>query len=192
MITWKPCIAHWNERTLNTVSLVVLTLFLATGCAVPTGSTRDVSGGQGTQKSEWSRYQGAWFSIEFPDNFVVKPSLAAEENGLFDSVFFSTRDDGVSFYVLSPQWRRAASDTAFQPTQESRIEFTEQADDGLTKSSTLIRARDGSYERLIESFASPDQTVSWTFQFIYSNEELKEQYAPLYDRFKASLQQLTD
>ena len=111
---------------------------------------------------------------------------------MYDSAFFSTKDDGVSFYVLSPQWRRAASDAVFKNTQELRVDLQEQNDEGLMKNSALIRAKDESYERLIETFASPDQTVSWTFQFIYRNEELKEQYAPLYDRFKASLQQFTD
>ena len=177
---------------MKAVFLFALTLFLAIGCDAPTGSASDSSDGQGTRKNEWGRYQGAWFSIKYPRDFIARPSLAAEEDGSFDSVFFSARDEGASFYVLSPQWRRVASDVAFKPTQESRLEFTEQTDDGMIKRSTLIRARDGSYERLIESFVSPDQTVSWTFQFIYRNENLKEQYAPLYDRFKASLQQFAD
>jgi hypothetical protein len=182
----------WNVRTLKAWNLFALTLFLTTGCAAPIESARDSSGGQGARENEWGSYQGAWFSIEYPRDLVARPSLAAEEHGSFDSVFFSTGDDGVSFYVLSPQWRRAASDAAFKPAQESRIEFTEQADDGLIKSSTLIRARDGSYERLIESFVSSDQTVNWIFQFIYSDDELKKQYAPLYKRFKTSLQQFAD
>jgi hypothetical protein len=182
----------WNVRTLKTGNLFALILFLTIGCDAPVEPASNLGSGQSTREIEWSLFEGAWFSIEYPRDFVVKPSLAAEEDGSFDSVFFSTSDESVSFYVLSPQWRRVASDAAINPAQESRIEFSEQADNGLIRSSTLFRARNGSYERLIESFVSPDQTVSWTFQFIYSNEELKEQYAPLYDRFKASLQQLTD
>jgi hypothetical protein len=177
---------------LKTGSLLLLTLFLTIGCDAPAEPASNLGGGQSTWEIEWSLFEGAWFSIEYPGDFVVKPSLAANEDDQYDSVFFSTKDDGVSFYVLSPQWRRAASDAVFKTAQESRVESSEQVDEGLMKNSTLILARDGSYERLIETFASPDQTVSWTFQFIYRNKELKEQYAPLYDRFKASLQQFTD
>ncbi|MCP4287816.1 MAG: hypothetical protein GY792_25830 [Gammaproteobacteria bacterium] len=189
---WNSGLPDWSVQPLKAGSLFALILFLVIGCAAPIEPARDSKGGEGAQENEWRRYQGAWFSIEYPSDFIARPSLAAKEDGLFDSVFFSARGDEVSFYVLSPQWRREARDAEFKPAQESRLEFTEQTDDGLIKRSTLIRARDGSYERLIESFISLDQTVNWTFQFIYRDEKLKKRYVQLYDRFKASLQQFAD
>ncbi len=179
-------------RRLKTVSLILLTLFFTFGCAAKIEPAIVRGGEQAVARDEWRRYQGAWFSIDYPDGFIAKPSLAAELEGSFDSVFFSAREDGVSFYVLSPQWRRAAPEIVFKPAQEIQLDFTEQTDEGLIKRSTLIRARDGLYERLIESFVSPDQTVGWTFQFIYSSQRMKTKYAPLYNRFKASLEQFAD
>ncbi len=183
---------HSGIQPLKTGALFLLTLFFIFGCAATIEPAVESGSSQRMAEGEWRRYQGAWFNIDYPDGFIAKPSLAAEQEGSFDSVFFSAREDGVSFYVLSPQWRRAAPEIVFKPAQEILLDFTEQTDEGLIKRSTLIRARDGSYERLIESFVSPDQTVGWTFQFIYSSQRMKAQYAPLYNRFKASLEQFAD
>ena len=125
-------------------------------------------------------------------DLLPKPSLAAELEGSFDSVFFFCQGGwGIvlrSFTAVA----RAAPEIAFKPAQEIQFDFTEQTDEGLIKRSTLIRARDGSYERLIESFVSPDQTVGWTFPVYLQQPTDEAKYAPLYNRFKASLEQFAD
>jgi hypothetical protein len=112
--------------------------------------------------------------------------------GEYDSVFFSAPDNSVSFYVLSPQWRRTAKDIALQSSSERLKDETEQLIDGMTYMTRSIYAIDGAYQRRVESYTSLDQTASWTFQFYYKNSIVRKHYEKQYQQFKASLDQYTD
>lgn len=188
---WIPDLPVRIHRFVVKMSLLALAFSPTSGCSVPPQIA-----GNGVDNSAapdvWNHFQGAWFTIGYPSNFHPRPSLAAGKEGSFDSAFFIAEGDDASFYVLSPQWRRSADDIALRSDQEIRLEQTERVQEGFLKRSTLIGARDGSYERLIESYVSPDQTVSWTFQFRYAGDREKIRYLPLYKRFKASLKQFTD
>ena len=112
--------------------------------------------------------------------------------GVNDSVFFVSPSKRVSFYVLSPQWRRAASDIALDPEREAVVSKSQQIKDGVAVTTHVIRALDDSHERLIETFVSKDQTVGWTFQLFYLFESAKSSYRDQYELFKMSLRQYVD
>jgi hypothetical protein len=174
------------------VTVFMLTLLTAGGCSQTVRENSNKSSDAVSMDISWQKYKGAWFTIQYPPNFSVSPSLPAEQSGEYDSVFFVAPDNNISFYVLSPQWRRRAEDIVLQPSLEVAKEIDERLMDGFTEKSRLIQAIDGSYERLIESYTSLDQTVSWTFQLYYTDSKAKKSYEKQYQQFKASLDQYTD
>lgn len=189
---WIPDLPVLRHQRLFGAAVVALILSLVGGCLAPLGIVAGDAGEAAGPKNAWKLYQGAWFSIAYPGDFEPRPSLAADEGDSFDSAFFVATDGKVSFYVLSPQWRRAADDIVLLPARESRLEQYERMQEGFLMRASLFAARDGSYERLVESYVSTDQTVSWTFQFRYPGEHERKKYLPLYERFKASLKQFSD
>jgi hypothetical protein len=66
-----------------------------------------------------SAYTGAWFRIQYPSTFTVRPSLHSETTDRgYDSAFFTAPDDSVEFYVFSPQWTGEPTDIALRPATE--------------------------------------------------------------------------
>lgn len=170
---------------------VILMMSFTSGC-INTLTTEETEYKQYTTQA-WLEYDGAWFKIEYPSHFNVQPSLIENsEQTLYDSVFFIAPDKKVSFYVLSPQWRREATDIALRPKLEVLASKSQKNEGDFIQTTRVIQPRDGSYERQVESFVSKDQTSSWAFQFLYSDQETKSNYQGMYERFKASLQQYGD
>lgn len=179
-------------QILPVVAAFTLTLLMACGCSQLTRELSKEPGNATGSEASWHTYEGAWFTVRFPREFSVKPSLPTGELGQFDSVFFIAPDNQVSFYVLSPQWRRVDEKIALQSASEIQKEEFKRLTDGFIEESRIIRALDGSYERLIESYTSENQTVSWTFQFRYTNSKARMTYEKQYEQFKVSLDQYTD
>lgn len=71
--------------------------------------------------SEWKAYKGAWFAIEYPPDFIVKPSLKSTSAKGYYSAYFASPDGSVKFYVFSPQWNGLPSDFALNPETEEYI-----------------------------------------------------------------------
>ena len=141
----------------------------------------------------WEVFSGAWFEIDYPPGFEVRPSLATSTgSGGFDSAFFHSPDGKVSFYVCSPQWSREASD--FRPVKDTeRLISSEQQSlaDG-TRTVFRIAAEDGSYERIYEETVQHEGSVSWGTGIHYLDADTLEDYSGLYERFKESLEQFSD
>lgn len=141
---------------------------------------------------QWTTYNGGWFTIEYPSSFDVVPSLESDESGVFDSVFFRSQDGRASFYVISPQWGRAAVDIALAPELETELHRHERSESDQRRVEKAIRANDGSYTREVEEFFEQDGTVYWAFEFRYADEPTRQQYEAGYQRFKMSLDQYSD
>lgn len=140
----------------------------------------------------WAVYEGAWFTIEYPGNFDVVPSLKSSGKDGYDSVFFQDPEKRVRFYVLSPQWGRPASDIVIKQEVETTVSQEQRSSNSRKTLIKTIRAKDGSYERKIEENREQDGAVFWVFEIKYRNERFLKQNLANYQRFKDSLIQYTD
>ena len=139
----------------------------------------------------WPRYESAWFSVRYPKGFVVRPSLASKDGG-FDSDFFDAPDGRASFYVLSPQWGRKATDVALQPERERELRVEETATERGTRTVRTIASRDGRSTRIVEENSEEGGSVYWVTAFEFRDEAARRSYGDAYQRFKASLEQFSD
>ncbi|MES9905709.1 MAG: hypothetical protein ABW168_23940 [Sedimenticola sp.] len=70
----------------------------------------------------WNTYKGAWFTIDYPDRYIVRESLLSNtRSNAYDSVFFRSELGGIEFYVFSPQWGGRPRDVEIQPANEYLI-----------------------------------------------------------------------
>jgi hypothetical protein len=142
---------------------------------------------------EWAVFDGTWFRIRYPRDFVAKPSMpSADGRPGFDSAFFLSPDRRVGFYVLSPLWRRQAIDIALRPDVEFEVDSMVIESDNPLRVIRNIAAHDGSYRRRVETFVSRDKTQSWSFQLRYADDGARQEWDSVYLRFKRSLEQYAD
>ena len=140
-------------------------------------------------KQSWSTYTGAWFKIEFPPGFEVRPSLD-------DSAFFISPDKKVEFYVFSPQWNGEPTDFVFTSQSEKEIAREEQKSEqkivpGFTVQWVTVKAKNGSYWRSWVDKETENNTRT-VFGIKYQNQEVYKKYKEQYRRFKGSLIQYAD
>ena len=69
-------------------------------------------------ESDSLTYKGAWFEIDYPKIFTVKPSIPSSTPDLYDSAYFISPDKKVTFYVFSPQWSGDATDISLNKNTE--------------------------------------------------------------------------
>lgn len=74
--------------------------------------------------SQWQDYKGAWFKVEYPSDFTVKPSLKSTSGKGYDSAFFVSPDESVEFYIFSPMWNGVPSDIELNPKTEKLVSET--------------------------------------------------------------------
>lgn len=141
--------------------------------------------------SPWLTYESDWFSIRYPEDFAVRPSLPSGE-GAFDSVFFDAPDGGASFYVLSPQWGRKAVDIQLEPTREREISVEETETEWGRRIVRTIARTGGDAGRIIEENIEDGGAVYWVTAFEFRDDASRWRYAEAYGRFTASLEQFTD
>lgn len=184
--------ASYAACRVSTILCLISSVFFCVACDTSAVPEKGVEAAAASNEETWPRYQGAWFEIDYPPDFQAQPSLRADGAELFDSVFFAAPGGRVSFYVLSPQWRRPAEDVRVLPDQEEVVEEGTVARSDYPGHFRLISARDGSYRRLLETYVSHDQSVSWTFQYRYADAHERDLHEPDYRRFKSSLVQFAD
>jgi hypothetical protein len=138
-------------------------------------------------------YKGAWFDIKYPSNFNVKPSIkSAQSMEGYDSVFFSSMDGGVEFYVFSPQWNGTPVDIELKPNSEEYVAKKEEKGNGKAIRFVTIKALDNTYSR---SFVDTENTALNTrivFGIKYRNQKDYDRYKQSYLNFKKSLRQFSD
>jgi hypothetical protein len=166
--------------------ILVAIVLAASGC---TQSEQSVSG---AIETSYRVYEGAWFRILYPANFTPRPSLVSTSAKGHDSVFFRSPDGSVELYVCSPQWGRTTPDIALIEAMEKLVS-EERVERGIevARNWTIV-ARNGSYTRFYEEIASTDGTTRQVFGFRYTDEATRERYAPVYTKFKESLEKYAD
>lgn len=155
--------------------------------------------------SRWPVYSGAWFDIEYPPDFKVRPSLqtSAAIEGKYDSAFFISADKSVEFYVLSPQWNREPKDIALNPRQEvlvsHEIKKTQHGKDSdgeyvhrIVTQWFTVRAKDGSYWRSWLDIEDVGIDTRKVFGIKYRDQKAYDRHKEAYLRFKSSLKQYAD
>ena len=137
-------------------------------------------------------YQGAWFTISYPDGFTAVPGLPSPTADGYDSARFRDPSGRVEFYVYSPQAGGTAADIVFDPASESRIAV--EGDTGAAGSVrwTTYAAKDGSYQRSVEETRSADGLQNRVFAIRYRTPADLAAFRDEYKAFKESLKQYQD
>lgn len=150
------------------------------------------AGAEASEELAWPTYAGAWFEVDYPPGFRVRPSLPSTTAEGYDSVFFESPDGRVSFYVCSPQWSREPSDIEPAEASETVVAAEEEGIPAGTIRRYAIAALDGSYLREYEERELFEGSVRWAVGFRYPDPRTREEYGHSYERFKESLRQFSD
>ncbi len=139
----------------------------------------------------WSTYNGAYFDIQYPSSFKVRPALKGDDG--YDSVFFTSPDGAVEFYVFSPMWNGDPSeDIAINLAEEVYKAQKQEEKNGKKVRWVTIIAKNKAYTR---SYVDTQDTISNTrlvFGIKYHNQKAYNKYRPAYLKFKKSLKQYAD
>ena len=144
--------------------------------------------------SQTKKFTGAWFEVRYPSNFQVHPSLHSTTNNEgFESAFFTSPDEAVTFYIFSPQWFGEPTDIALKDSEKVVSTKTLINGNKTTKLWT-ITSKDGSYTRSYqETIENNGATkVNWVSGVGYKNETAYNRYKNAYLQFKSSLHQFAD
>ena len=162
--------------------------------SVKTVTQKDsVSTGNLKSATQYKTYKGAWFDIEYPENFKAENSLKSSTNTEgFDSAIFTSPDGKVQFYVFSPQWSGEPTDISLDKNNEEQIDFSEEKKGDITIKRWLIEANNGSYHRAYEETIDKLSNTNKVFGIIYSPDHYKDEYREEYLHFKKSLKQYAD
>jgi hypothetical protein len=140
-----------------------------------------------------ANFQGAWFKIWYPDNFLAIPSLPSTTTDMgVDSAFFRSPNGQVEFYIFSPQWNGEPSDIALDSSREKlRAKETKRSGNSQVTWIT-IEANDGSYARSYQDTISGGGSVRWVVGIKYASQAEYNRHKKDYLRFKSSLEQYAD
>lgn len=146
----------------------------------------------GNASQGWLTYKGAWFEVKYPSNFKVRPSSRSSSGQGYDSVFFSSPDGSVEFYVFSPQWNGDPADIEMNSQSEVQVSQSSDKQAGRIVRRMTIRARDNSYLRSFEDTEDTTTNTRKVFGIKYRNEAAYSRYRQSYLTFKQSLRQFAD
>ncbi len=164
-----------TARLVRTFALLVAVGFLAAQAA--TG---------------FKAFEGAWFEVDYPQDFTARPSLQSDSADGADSAFFASPDGTVEFYVHSPQWGGVASDIALDPATERLADEKVVATGPLTKRWSTIAAKDGSYRRSYMTVTDSRGPSNWTIGRKYASQADLRRFDAEYLTFRESLRQFAD
>ena len=137
-------------------------------------------------------YGGAWFEIDAPADFTVRPSLPSDSAEGFDSAFFTAPDGAVQFYVHSPQWGGDPTDIAIDPATETLSAEKVVTDGPVTRRWFTISAKDGSYSRSYLTVSDARGPTERTIGIRYRSIADLQAYNARYLAFRDSLRQFAD
>jgi len=140
------------------------------------------------------KFIGAWFTINAPAGFTVKPSLkSSTSNNLnsFDSAFFISPDSEVEFYVFSPQWMGRPTDFECNPIIEGVVTSEKKGDEKKSFEYFNCAAKDNSYIKSMV-LITENERLNYAFGIKYKNQAAYEKYKAEYLSFKKSLTQFSD
>ncbi len=167
---------------MRRVAPVVFLLLIA--CAIGSYGAKSTK----SAKPPWPKYTGAFFTVDYPPGFSVRPSMrVTDPKDACESAFFTSPDKSVEFYVFGPRWDGDAKDIAVNARSEVKVsQKTVKEKSGSTRWVT-IRAKDGSYTRSIVAKLNKRGGTYLALQFKYANQQSYAKYKSDYARFKASV-----
>ncbi len=144
------------------------------------------------KKSDSLLYKGAWFEIEYPKSFTVKPSIPASTPDLFDSALFISPDKKVKFYVFSPQWSGDATDISLNTKVEIEKDTKTETKNGMKHKWYTYESKDGSKLRSYQETTNEEGTTKLIIGIEYTGRESYKKYKDEYLKFKKSIKQFAD
>ena len=149
-----------------------------------------------TRDITYATYEGGWFEIEYPSDFIVNDTIESNNPGLFDAAVFTSPEDNLDFYIYSPQWNGEPTDIAFMPDTENIVaktsETVEKDDSIIIINRYTYAAKDGSYTRSYEDIENTTLNARRVVGIQYSDQEAYDDYLEEYLHFKNSLIQYAD
>ena len=145
-------------------------------------------------------FEGAWFSVFYPATWKTAPGKKSPTSVLgADCAFFASPDGRAQFAVYSPQWNGNPTELNINPKLEkqiSKLQVRSTSKDGAhsqieTRWQTF-RALNGSYTRSVVDVENKTLGARRVFGFKYKDAASYKKYLPLFERFKASLEQYSD
>lgn len=144
-------------------------------------------------KTEYKKFKGAWYELEYPSDFTPKNSqLSSTMVDAYESAMFTSPDGKVQFYVFSPQWSGVARDIAIDLDKEEQAEISHEQKDGWLIKRWTLKAKDGSYSRSYEEKSATESHTNSIFGIKYASQKDLEKYREEYLYFKNSLEQYAD
>ena len=160
----------------------------------------------------WKKYEGAWFSIDYPANFTVLPyEKSTTDSNKYDSVKFQSPGKEVEFQVFSPQWSRATGLLNINTEKEIEVKSETKNEDYIVfdrkkqKKDTqdtfknaikhtwlTIESKKGEYVRYVYSWKNSVTNSNKVFSLQCINEAQCQKYMEKYKYFKKSLVQYAD
>lgn len=137
-------------------------------------------------------FTGAWFSVEIPEGFTVRPGLPSTSSteGV-ESARFLSPDSSVEFYVFAPQWTGEATDIAIDPSTEREVRRTVRgSEEGRKEMAWTIVAKDGSSQRSYQEIR--ENGGMRIIGLRTTSKSASDRYRQHYLAFKSSLRQFAD
>ena len=144
------------------------------------------------KKSDSLTYKGAWFEIDYPKNFTVKPSIPSSTPDLYDSAYFISPDKKVTFYVFSPQWSGDATDISLNKNTEVEKDTRTESKNGFKHKWYTYESKDGSKLRSYQETTNAEETTKLIIGIEYTDRESYKKYKDEYLEFKKSIKQFAD
>jgi hypothetical protein len=144
-----------------------------------------------TTMAQTKIFNGAWFDINYPSNFIAKGSLKSTTSDGFESAVFKSPDNLVEFYIFSPQSGGEATDILINPKEKLSSSKSQIIGDVETKWWTITSAN-GFYSRSYQQKYNKSQYTKWIIGIKYKNSSALEKYKKQYALFKSSLKQYAD
>ncbi len=139
-------------------------------------------------------FDGPNFSVFYPLGW--KAQVGKSDN---DAALFSSPDGRAQFAVYSPLWNGNPTDLNINLKREKRVSQLRTKSRAKDSSNSQIetrwqtfRALNGSYTRSIVDVENTTLNTRRVFGFKYKNAAAYKKYLPLFQRFKASLEQYSD
>ena len=147
-------------------------------------------------------FEGAWFSVFYPAKWKAAPGQQSTTSIQGpDSARFSSPDGRAQFVVYSPQWNGNPTDLNIDAKREklvsrksvaSHYDLNPHARIQIETRWQTFRALNGSYTRSIVDVENQTLNTRHVFGFQYKDAASYKKYLPLFQRFKASLEQYAD
>ncbi len=126
-----------------------------------------------SENAATKKFEGAWFEIEYPSDYTVRPSLESESADGYDSAFFTSPDEQVEFYVFSPQWGGNPIDIYPMLGETKTIDREESEGEGKSFTWYTITIDDNRYTRNYMEVREGEAT--WTIGLKYPDADRLEQ-----------------